>query len=157
MGRAGATAGNVGYFLGGAAGVIRKGALEIAQSPSAFARSMQGNDRFPGIDRFKDISLKKGTVIYAGYPGQGHFYTTHSAIRRAGNSAFSLNRGLQIAPHRSHPLRARYAAYEVVDDTAAAFALTIANPQYGPGWLPQIVVPSFQANLRYLGDFPLGH
>jgi hypothetical protein len=117
---------------------------------------MQGNDEFPGIDRFKDIALKKGTIIYAAFPGQGHFYTTRSAIRRVGDSAITLNQGLQIAPHRSRPLRGRYAAYEVVDDTQAAFGLTIANPQYGPGWLPQIVVPSFQSNLRYLGDFPLG-
>jgi hypothetical protein len=116
---------------------------------------MQGNDRFPGIDRFKDITLKKGTFVYAGFPGQGYFYTTHSAIRRAGNSALALNRGLQIAPHRSKPLRARYAVYEVLDDTPAAFALTIANPKYGPGWLPQIVVPSFQSSLRFLADFPM--
>jgi RHS repeat-associated protein len=155
-GRAGATAGNVGYLMGGFAGIVRKGGTEIARFPSQFARSMQGNDQFPGIDRFKDIVLKKGSIIYAAFPGQGHFYTTRSAIRRVGDSALALNRGLQIAPHRSHPLRARYAAYEVVDDTQAAFGLTIANPQYGPGWLPQIVVPSFQSSLRFLGDFPLG-
>jgi hypothetical protein len=155
-GRAGASAGNVGYLVGGAAGIVRKGSAEVLRSPSQFARSMQGNDVFPGIDRFRDIVLKKGKIIYAGFPGQGHFYTTHSAIRRVGDSAWTFNRGLQIAPHRTRPPRARFAAYEIMEDTPAAFGLAIANPQYGAGWLPQIVVPSFRTNLRYLGDYPLG-
>jgi RHS repeat-associated protein len=155
-GRNGAAAGSIGYFLGGAAGIIRKGGSEIAQTPSAFARSLQGNAEFPGIDRFKDIVLKKGKIIYSGYPGQGHFYTTRSAIDRIGNSSAAFNRGLQIAPHRIRPPRGRYAAYEVVEDTQAAFALTIANPQFGPGWLPQIVVPSYRNSLQLLYDYPLG-
>jgi hypothetical protein len=100
--------------------------------------------------------LKKGTLIFSSYPGQGHFYTTGSAISRIRNSASAMNRGLQLAPHRSYPPRARYAAFEVMEDTPAALALTIANPQYGPGWLPQIVVPEFQSSVRFLGDFPLG-
>ena len=155
-GRMGSGAGNVGYLLGGAAGIIRKGGTEIVRSPSQFARSMQGNDDFPGIDRFKDIVLKKGTIVYAGFPGQGAFYTTRSALRRVGKSASGFNKGLQIAPHRTRPPRSRYAAYEVIDDTPAAFALTIANPQHGPGRLPQVVVPSWQSTLHLLDDFPLG-
>ena len=59
-GRDGAQYGNVGYFLGGAAGIIRKGGAEILSSPSRFARSLQGTVEYPGIDRFKDISLEEG-------------------------------------------------------------------------------------------------
>ena len=154
-GRAGATAGNVGYLLGGMAGALRKGGAEILRSPSDFARSLQGNRDYPGIDRFKDISLKKGTIIYGGFPGQGHFYTTSSAIRRVGDSATTFNRGLQIAPHRTKPPRSRYAAYEVLSDTPAAFALATANSTHGHGWLPQLVVPSYRTSLQYLGDFAL--
>ena len=155
-GRAGAMAGNVGFVIGGMAGVIRKGGAEVLKSPSAFARSRQGNTDYPGIDRFKDITLKKGTIIYGGFPGQGHFYTTRSAIRRIGESSVAFNRGLQIAPHRTRPFRTRYAAYEVLEDTPAAFALAVANPTHGHGWLPQVVVPSYRNSLQYLGDFPLG-
>jgi hypothetical protein len=156
-GRTGSNFGNAGYLLGGFAGVIRKGGAEIASGgTSQFARSLQGGSKYPGIDRFKDITLKKGTVIFAGYPGQGFFYTTRSALRRAANSASDFSRGLQLAKHETKPMRTRVAAYEVLEDTSAAFGLAIANTKHGPGWLPQVVVPSYLSSLRYLEDFPLG-
>ncbi len=156
-GRTGGQFGNVGYFIGGGAGMIRKGGSEIVGgTASQFARSLQGRDRYPGIDRFKDITLKKGAIIYAGFPGQGAFYTTAGALRRSGASATSLFGGLQVAPHLSKGPRTRVAAYEVIEDTRAAFALALANPRHGDGWLPQLVVPSYSSSLRFLGDFPLG-
>ena len=90
-GRAGASAGTAGYFIGGFGGVLRKAGSEALASPSRFARSLQGKGDYPGIDRFRDIVLKKGKLIYAGFPGQGNFYTTANAIRRAGDSAGALN------------------------------------------------------------------
>lgn len=155
-GRAGATAGSITYFLGGTAGVIRKAAGEIAsRAPSITARSLQGAGKYPMVDRFRDITLKKGTIIYSGFPGQGAFYTTASALRRSGGSATRLWEGLQIAPHDIYPPRVRMAAYEVLEDTQAAFGRAIANIDNGVGGYPQIVVPSFRASLRYLHDFAL--
>lgn len=152
----GATVGNVGYLLGGAAGIIRRGGADlIAAGPSRIARALQGTPKYPGIDRFRDILLRKGTVIYGGHPGQSAFYTTASALRRSGNSASALFDGLQVLRHRNLGYRTRFAAYEVLEDTPAAFGLAIANVDNGAGWLPQIVVPSFQTTLRYLSDFPL--
>ena len=117
-GRDGAQYGNVGYFVGGAAGIIRKGGSELAtRSASAFARSVQGTPKYPGIDRFKDITLKKGTILYSGFPGQTAFYTTASALRRAGNNAATLFKGLQLREHRNLGYRTRVAAYEVIEDT----------------------------------------
>ena len=155
-GRMGARAGDAGYLIGGFGGALRRAGSEALASPSRIARTLQGKGDYPGIDRFKDIMLKKGKLIYAGFPGQGSFYTTASAIRRAGDSAGALNRGLQIAPHRIRPMRMRYAAYEVIEDTPAAFGLALENARHGTGWLPQIVVPSYETSLRYVGDFPLG-
>jgi hypothetical protein len=156
-GQAGARIGDVGYLVGGAAGIARQAGTElVSRAPSAFARSLQGTDRFPGVDKFKDITLKKGTVVYGGVPGQSAFYTTSSAMRRSGNSASALANGLQIGAHPKHGLRTRFAAYEVVEDTAAAFGLALANTNRGAGWYPQIVVPSFQTNLRLLDEIPLG-
>ncbi|HKX58891.1 MAG TPA: RHS repeat-associated core domain-containing protein [Steroidobacteraceae bacterium] len=154
-GRAGSMAGNLGYFAGGAIGAVRAGTSTAGAS--AIARSFQGRGRYPGIDRFRDITLKKGTLLYAGYPGQSAFYTTASAMRRAGSSASVLFQGLQVAPHATKGPRVRAAAYEVIEDAPAAFALAIANPGHGSGWLPQVVVPSYMTTLRYLNDFPLGH
>jgi RHS repeat-associated protein len=156
-GRDGATLGNVGYFLGGAASVIRTGGGQaVAATPSLIARSFQGSKKYPGIDRFRDITLKKGTIIYGGYPGQSTFYTTLNALRRGHGSAASLFGGLQIKAHKDFGYRSRIAAYEVLDDTPAAFGLALANAQYGAGRFPQVVVPSFDSTLRFLADFPLG-
>jgi RHS repeat-associated protein len=156
-GRNGATLGNVGYLAGGAAGIIRRGGGEIAAAaPSTIARTFQGTRNYPGVDRFRDVMLKKGTIIFGGYPGQSAFYTTMSAMRRAGESATSLFGGLQVRFHPIHGYRSRVAAYEVMEDTAAAIGLAVANPQHGAGWLPQLVVPSFASSLRRLADFPFG-
>jgi hypothetical protein len=148
-GRAGATLGNVGYFLGGAAGIVRS-------SGSQIARSYQGSAKYPGVDRFRDIMLKKGTIIFGGHPGQTAFYTTASAMRRSGASASLLYDGLQLAKSTRYPMRSNMAMYEVLEDTPAAFGLAIRNADYGAGWLPQVVVPSFEASLRYMGIVPLG-
>ena len=156
-GRLGARFGNVGYLIGGAAGMIRKGGYGfVTGGPTEIARSFQGSTKYPNIDRFKNITLKKGTLLYAGYPGQGMFYTTASAMRRTGASASTLWRGLQVAAHHSHPPRTRMAAFEVVEDTPAAFGLALANIDNGIGGLPQIVVPSYMTSLRFVTDFPLG-
>jgi hypothetical protein len=99
--------------------------------------------------------LKKGSILYSLYPGQGAFYTIKSALRRTGYSAAALSAGLQIARHEYKPLRTRIAAYEVLEDTPAAFGLAMANTTNGFGWLPQVVVPSYMTTLRFVNDFPL--
>ncbi len=156
-GQTGATLGNVGYFVGGAVGIVRKAGVELVENaPSQIARSMQGNTKYPGIDRFKDITLKKGTVLYSAHPGQTAFYTTASALRRSGHSRQALFQGLQARRHAIKGYWGRVAAYEVTADTQAAFGLAIANTDHGIGWLPQVVVPSYQQSLRLLEVIPLG-
>jgi RHS repeat-associated protein len=156
-GRAGAIAGTAAYFAAGIAGAIRKvGQEAVAAAPSTVARAFQGTKKYPNIDRFKDISLKKGTLVYSGFPGQSAFYTTARALQRSGAGATALWKGLQVAKHQSYPPRSRMAVYEVLDDTPAAFGLARANFQNGAGGYPQIVVPSYETSLRYLFDFSLG-
>lgn len=156
-GQSGAMAGNIGYLVGGFAGMLRKGGSElIAAAPSQIARQFQGTDKYPGIDRFKDIVLKKGTVLYSGFPGQSAFYTTASAMRRSDASAGRLYDGLQLARSMNFPMRTRMAAYEVIEDTPAAFGLAINNGIHGAGWFPQVVVPSYETSLNFLRVIPLG-
>lgn len=153
-GRRGATHGAFGYLLGGFAGVTRAAASAVF--PSGLARGLQGSGNYPGVDAFRDIVLKKGTVIYGGHPGQSAFYTTASGLRRAGDSASALFTGLQVARHPVRGYRPQVAAYEVLEDVPAAFGRAIANPQHGPGGLPQVVVPDYQSVLRPIGYIPLG-
>ena len=124
-------------------------------TPADFARSQQGSGAYLGIDRWRDITLKKGTIIYGGEPGQSAFYTTGSAITRVGDSATDLFQGLQVAPHPVYGYRPAITAYEVMDDVPAAFGRTLANPQNGVGGLPQVVVPDFSKFLRPIYTAPL--
>jgi uncharacterized Zn-binding protein involved in type VI secretion len=139
-----------GGMLGGAAGARRFGTPR-PPTPSQMARGWQGKGDYPGVDRYRDITLKKGTVIYAGHPGQGNYYTTPSAINRAGGSQQQLFNGLQVKPHDVYGHRPNIQAYEVTADTPAAFGITSANPQHGSGGLPQIFVPDF-GNLKPIGN-----
>ncbi|MDE9542946.1 hypothetical protein [Xenorhabdus bovienii] len=103
------------------------------QSPSEFARSWQGQGEYPGVDRFKDITVKKDTILMAGAPGQGNFYTTVSAIERSGFSQEGVFKGLQVMPHPQFGYRPGMTAYRVLEDTPAAFGIVRANPQHGAG------------------------
>lgn len=124
-------------------------------SPSAFARSWQGSGNYPGVDIYKDITLKKGKVIFGGAPGQSNFYTTASAVERSGGSASKLFGGLQVSPHKQFGFRPGVTAYEVLDDVPAAFGRTLANPQHGAGGLPQIVIENFGDYLKPIYSIPL--
>jgi RHS repeat-associated protein len=116
-------------------------------SPSMIARSWQGSKHYPGVDRWRDIVLRKGTIVYAGEPGVSGFFTTRRALMRAGNDATTLFEGMQVAP-RAGLYRPGLTAFKVLEDTPAAFARTFANPQYGLGGLPQIYIRDFARVLR---------
>jgi len=100
--------------------------------------------------------LRKGKIVYGGVPGQTAFYTTESGLARANGSRSVLFQGLQVVKNPKHGYRAGVMAYEVLEDTPAAFARTLANPQHGPGGLPQIVIPDYETVLRPLYYIQLG-
>ncbi len=148
---------------GGAAKVALKGVTTLAKtsklvpkSASQTARSFQGGGLYPGVDRFRDITLQKGKVIYGGAPGQSAFYTTESGLARAAGSRSTLSQGLQVAPNPTLGHRPGVTAYEVLKDTPSAFGKASANPQHGAGGLPQLVVPDYENVLRPIYSVPLG-
>ena len=131
-------------------------------TPSSIARSWQGNGKYPGQDTFKDITLKKGKIIYGGVPGQSEFYTTTSGVMRSGGSAEKLYQGLQVAQSDDqyfNPVTGLYrscvGAYEVLEDAPAAFGRAIANPHHGDGGFPQIFVENYQSVLKLIYVIPL--
>ncbi len=121
-----------------------------SQSPSDFARSWQGQGDYPGVDRFRDITVKKGTILMAGAPGQGSFYTTIRAVERSGYSKEGVFKGLQVIPHKDFGYRPGMTAYRVLEDTPAAFGIVRANPHAGSGGLPQIVIEKYDGILEPL-------
>jgi hypothetical protein len=134
---------------------VARASSSVEKSPSAFARSLQGSGNYPGVDRYKDILLKKGTIIFGGAPGQSNFYTTASAVRRSGGNADTLFQGLQVGPHPVHGYRPGVTAYRVLEDAPVAFGRALANPQHGAGRYPQIVIEGSKTKLEPLFSIPL--
>ena len=125
-----------------------------ANSPSAVARTFQGNGAYPGVDNFRDITLKKGTILYAGEPGLSGFFTTESAFRRAGTDAQAIFEGLQVKP-RDGMYRPTLTKFIITQDTPAAFGIVRNNPQFGPGGLPQIYIANFSEVIQSVESYSL--
>ncbi len=140
-------------------GCIRKGGSEIAGGSAERVRAIIARQRqVPGHGSLQGHHAQERHAHLRGLSR-----ARAASIRRpahcgaSGDSATAFTRGLADceAPD-TRPMRTRVAAYEVIEDTPAAFGLAIANTEHGPGRLPQVVVPSFESSLRYLGDYPLG-
>eukprot|EP00828_Plagiopyla_frontata_P014788 TRINITY_DN1927_c0_g1_i7.p1 TRINITY_DN1927_c0_g1~~TRINITY_DN1927_c0_g1_i7.p1 ORF type:complete len:427 (-),score=86.85 TRINITY_DN1927_c0_g1_i7:390-1670(-) len=114
------------------------------QSASEIAQSWQGYGKYPGVDNYKDITLKKGKIIYRGEPNGTEYFTTKSAIERLNRDATMIFEGLQVEKSPIHGYRGNMQGYMVNEDIEAAFGITKANPQFGKGGLPQIFAPNVQ-------------
>ncbi|HBF36166.1 MAG TPA: hypothetical protein DDW50_02470 [Firmicutes bacterium] len=114
----------------------------MVASPSDIARSWQGTKDYPGVDRYRDITVKKGKVIYRGEPQGTEYFTTKSAIKRSDGDATKLFEGLQVIKNEKYGYRQTAQGYLVKTDIDAAFGITKANPEYGKGGLPQIFIPN---------------
>ncbi|USQ13731.1 LysM peptidoglycan-binding domain-containing protein [Legionella lytica] len=125
-------------------------------SPSVAAKGFQGSRDYPGIDKYRDITLKKGTIVYAGEPGVTGFFTTSSAIHRSKLDATALFEGLQVSP-RNGLYRPGVTAFEIIEDTPAAFGITRANPKYGVGGLPQLYIPNYANITKPVISYPLNN
>jgi len=120
---------------------------ELTEGPVAKARSWQGSGRYPGVDDYKQVDLHEGDVVYSGYPFPTEYFTTPEAIALADGDATKLYEGLQVAPYEG-TYRPQIRAYTVTQDTAAAYGLTDANPQFGAGGLPQLFIPNWRQVLK---------
>lgn len=125
-------------------------AYESGKSASAQAKSWQGKPPYTGVDKWRNITLKKGTKIVGGHPGQSEYYTTMRGFNKTAGNTKKLWEGLQVKPHPKFGYRKQVAIYEVTEVTQAAFGATKANPQFGKGGLPQIYVPKYGTNLKII-------
>ena len=96
-------------------------------------------------------------------PGQGNYYTTMSGMVRSELDVVKYYEGVQVAPNLTNPaydvVRDGMTIYRVTESTPAAFARTLANPQYGAGGLPQIYIPNYSTLqpvefLRFVNKVP---
>jgi len=101
-----------------------------------------------GVDKYRNITLKKGKVIYVGEPYPTGYATTKNAVERVNGDSRKLFEGLQVKPYwedgmEAAEYRSKMMAYEITEDTNVAYGITKANPQFGDGGLPQMFIPDF--------------
>lgn len=113
----------------------------LTKSPSEIAQSWQGSGKYPGVDRYRNITVKEGKVIYRGEPNGTEYFTTKYAIECSGRDATKIFEGLQVEKSPIHGYRGSMQGYKATSDISAAFGVTKANPQFGRGGLPQVFVP----------------
>jgi filamentous hemagglutinin len=92
-------------------------------------------------------------------PGQSPFFTTIKGFDSTGGTAEGYYEGLQVQPNTTNPNYPMYrpgvTVYKVnTDSTPAATGNTLANPQYGPGNVPQLFIPGYDTSLTPLYSIP---
>lgn len=115
---------------------------------SEVAQSWQGTYPYVGVDKYRNITLKKGKVIYVGEPYPTGYATTKRAVDKINGDSRKMFEGLQVKPYwedgmQAAEYRSKMMAYEITDDIDVAFGITNANPQFGKGGLPQMFIPDF--------------
>ncbi|MBA2705871.1 MAG: RHS repeat-associated core domain-containing protein, partial [Blastocatellia bacterium] len=117
------------------------------RTASEIAASFQASVKYPGVDRFRNIVIRRGTFLICGDPECSGFFTTERTIIRAGGDSTRLFEGLQVAPYQGE-YRRSVIVYEVLEDSPAAFGIVRANPQYGEGGFAQVYLPNWQSKVR---------
>ena len=124
-------------------------------TPAEQAAAWQGQGDYPGVDEWTDTTIPAGTELVMGEPGPGGFMTTREAVDGVGADQSAVWEGLQVKPHDDHGHRPRMGTYVFTEDTPAATANTLANPQHGSGGMPQYYVPGWQDSTTRTGQIDL--
>lgn len=125
-------------------------------SPSVVAAGWQGQGNYPGVDAWTDTVLPKGTVVAFGAPGTSNFVTTMDDVEASKGSKSAMFGSLQVAPHPTYGFRPGMTVCTLTEDTPAASAKTLANPQHGPGNAQQYFIPDEGLpNMQQLYSVPL--
>ncbi|MFJ7929762.1 ribonuclease YeeF family protein [Peribacillus sp. NPDC096448] len=120
--------------------------------PSQRARLWQGSNPYFGIDTYEDIILKKGTILFAGYPRPTGYCFTKEVLDSVDGDSKKLFQGVQVNPREfddgTGDYKFQVIQFELMDDLPSARGMTDANPQFGSGGLEQIFTPDFEDLLR---------
>ncbi|WP_048517389.1 hypothetical protein [Bacillus mycoides] len=121
-------------------------------NPSQRARLWQGGSPYFGLDDYEDMVLKKGEIVYTGYPYPTGYSFTKETLESVGGDSKKLFQGVQVNPRISRDGTGEYKfqviGFEMLDDLPSARGMTHANPQLGAGGLEQIFTPDFPQLVR---------
>ncbi|TDR42422.1 RHS repeat-associated protein [Tahibacter aquaticus] len=127
-------------------------------NPAAWARQWQGHGDYPGRDVWTNTVLKKGTVIYGGWPGPSGFHFDAKTLAASGGSKSKLFQSLQVLPNPKRGYRPQYQKYIVKKDTCVATGQALAQDPskgFGSGGGTQFFLSNFKKALKKDGP-PIG-
>jgi RHS repeat-associated protein len=118
------------------------------RNPSAIAQSWQGSDPYNGVDSYKNVVVKKGTVFYTLYPhgdAPGNYLVKSDAVVSARN-ARQYNDSVQVAhkgnwkSREARPMRTKVHGYALTKDTCMTVGVAKNNPSLGNGGATQYFI-----------------
>lgn len=118
------------------------------RNPAAIAQSWQGRDPYNGVDSYRNVVVKKGTVFYTLYPhgdAPGNYLVKSDVVVGARN-ARQYNDSVQVAhkgnwKHRdARPMRTKVHGYVLAKDTCMAVGVAKNNPNLGNGGATQYFI-----------------
>jgi hypothetical protein len=123
------------------------------KDPAKEAQSWQGTSAtYPGVDKYRNIVMKKGTTFYSLYsplagvrpPG---FAVTGDTLRRAGGDVQKYYRLTQVSldpgtdsSGRPRTLRTEVQEFTLTEDLCVAVGKARKNPQFGYGGATQYFI-----------------
>lgn len=130
------------------------------KDPAAEAAGTQGRPPYTGKDRYANVVLRAGTVLYSLTPGAAPgFAVTEQTLRDAGGSWQAYYGLVQVtadpgtdANGKPRKLRDMVRAFHVTEALCAASGTASANPQFGAGGGTQYYVSPADAHKLRPGD-----
>jgi RHS repeat-associated protein len=118
------------------------------RNPGSIAQSWQGREPYNGVDSYKNVVVKKGTVFYTLYPhgdAPGNYLVKSDVVIGARN-ARQYNDSVQVA-HKENwksrdarPMRTKVHGYVLAKDTCMAVGVAKNNPKLGNGGATQYFI-----------------
>ena len=120
-------------------------------NPSEVASAWQGSYPYTGVDKYSNIKLHDGDIIWMGEPFPTGYSTTPEVVQVIGKDAQKVFKGLQVKPYYENGMsfaeyRSSLTPYKVHGELNVADGIAMNNLQFGAGGLVQRFDPNFDYN-----------
>lgn len=107
----------------------------------AEVRGWQGSGSYPGRDDWVTVTMRAGTQVQRGGPGESSFFS----LADTSMSQVEYWQSLQVDPHDIFGYRPFVEIHQLPSDMEVAIARTAANPQLGGGGAWQVYISDYDA------------
>ena len=97
------------------------------------------------------VELAPGDMLYAGWPGQGDYYTDAATIKAYATSPVAMWAALQVPTNMTYGRRMQIAEFEVLYAVCVPAGHCTRNGSYGHGGGFQFMIKDHQQLLRSTG------